>query len=324
MDKRDTALFDDLQKDLGDIEVERERLLQKFLWRKKIAWPFGALATALFGSADIYLIADKSAGGQHNPFIFIYIVIFAGVYHWVTAPRRDYIKSYKEKIMPRLARAVNGLTYNPKGCIPIESILPSKIIPSYDKVESEDGFEGEHKGVRISFGETKLSEMRGSGKNRHRVTTFKGLVILLEMTKRKFYGHTIIVQDQGSIGTWMTEKTKGMKRANLVDPAFEEKFNVYTTDQVEARYLIDPVMIQKLTDLCGHYRGESMRASYFNSKMLVMISSKYNFFEPADITKPAVDIESLTMLRNEVDQILSMIDYLGLDEETGVSARSTI
>lgn len=312
MDETDEAIFETLKPELEKVEAERLHHLRRFEWRKKIAWPLGAAITAICGPIDYWLLFLMERGSDDKAIGGLSFIAFTCLYRWVTSPKREYIKSYKEKIMPHLARMACGLEYSFKGCMPMDRIKPSKIIPSYDKIESEDCFTGTHKGVDLVFNELHLSEMRGSGKNRRRVTTFKGLSILLSMKKRKFLGHTIVVNDQGGMGTWFTEKTKSLTRANLVDPVFEKEFNVYTNDQVEARYLIDPIVMQKLVDLCSHYQGDSLSAAYFESQMLILIASKNNFFEPPSIYEEAVDIGALRMLRSEINHILSIIDYLDI------------
>lgn len=312
MEQTDAAIYDSLKPELEKVEGERLHHLQRFEWRKKIAWPIGAAITAVCGPIDYWLLFLMDRGSDDKTFAGLTFIAVGILYRWVTSPKRDYIKCYKEKVMPHLARMACGLEYSAKDGIPMDRIKPSKIIPSYDKVESEDCFSGTHKGVDLTFNELHLSEMRGSGKHRRRVTTFKGLCILLSMKKRKFLGHTIVMKDAGGVGTWFTEKTNKLSRANLVDPVFEKEFNVYTNDQVEARYLIDPIVMQKLVDLCGHYQGDSLSAAYFESQMLVMIASKNNLFEPPDIYEPAIDIGALQMLRSEMQHILTIIDYLDI------------
>lgn len=312
MEKTDDAIYAELKPDLEKVEEGRLHHLKRFEWRKKIAWPLGALITAVCGPIDYFLVFILPKDSDGDTVAGLSVIAFTFLWRWVNGPKRDYIKSYKEKIMPRLARMACDLEYNASGSIPMDRMEPSKIVPSHDKKESEDCFAGTHKGVDIIFHELHLSEMRGSGKNRRRVTTFKGLVVLLQMRKRKFTGHTIVINDQGGIGTWFTEKSKGLVRANLVDTVFEKEFNVYTNDQVEARYLIDPVIMEKLVDMCGHYQGTALSAAYFESQMLIMIASKHNFFEPPDIHERVVGMNALIMLRKEMMQILSIIDYLDM------------
>jgi hypothetical protein len=213
---------------------------------------------------------------------------------------------------------MGNFSYQADGKIPMDELKPSKIIPGNDSYESEDYFEGTFKNVHMRFAEIKLTETHGSGKNRRTVTTFKGLCILLKMYKKKFYGHTILVKDQGKLAEWFRDKTSDLNKANLVDPEFEKLFEVYTNDQVEARYLIDPVGIERIKALYTEYNGEKMGAAWYEGQLLIMIASKHNHFEPADISVPATDPESLQTMKREIEQILSIIDRLELYDPLAV------
>lgn len=110
-----------------------------------------------------------------------------------------------------------------------------------------------------------------------------------------------------------------------MDPAFENIFDAYTNDQVEARYLVDPLMIERLVAIYEKYKGNKMAVAFYDSKMLVLIASKHNHFEPADIEIPATDPRSILNMKQEIGDILSIIDYLDLfDPETARQASNKI
>lgn len=296
--------------DLSILENIRQTKYRIYQRRKKLAIPVCAVLLPLTGALDYLLLwlqrgSDEGAAG-------LTIFVIGGIYWWVTQPKRDYSRAYKDKILPKLAKTFGEFIYDIGGRISMDALRPSKIIPSYDSYHSEDYFKGTYKGVGLEFSEIHLTEKRGSGKNRRTVTTFKGLAILLDMNSRKFLGHTILDRNKTKMGEWFKEKSSAMKRARMVDPEFEKIFDTYTTDQVEARYLIDPIMIENLKGLYEEYDGKSMAAAWYDSKMLVMIASSHNHFEPAHIKIPATDPESVLNMRHEIGQILSIIDKLDL------------
>jgi hypothetical protein len=55
-----------------------------------------------------------------------------------------------------------------------------------------------------------------------------------------------------------------------------------------------------------------MTAAFYDDRVLIMIASKVNHFEPADIYTPATHEESLLAMREEIAQILSIVDRLSL------------
>jgi hypothetical protein len=140
---------------------------------------------------------------------------------------------------------------------------------------------------------------------------------MLEINQKRFLGQTIMMQNKSKIGEWFAEKSIGLDKANLVDPEFEKSFDTFTNDQVEARYLIDPIIIERLKALRAEYEGKDLSVSFFDQTVMIMIESKHNHFEPASIYTPATDPESLKTMHREVVEILGFIDRL----DTMIKAR---
>ncbi|MCB1840732.1 MAG: DUF3137 domain-containing protein, partial [Alphaproteobacteria bacterium] len=290
---------------LEELEVIRQEKYALYKKRRTIAMPLAATLGPLLAYVDYWLLwlqssNDDSAAGLSVAFL-------GGLYAWVTSPKRQYASAYKNEILPKLANLFGRFTYTPNGQIPVHLMQPSKILPAHDRYESEDHFIGKYKEVGIQFCEIDLKQRRRSNKRTYYVTIFKGLAVLLDMSKKRFYGHTILDKDRGKISEWFVSRSHGLKKANMVDPEFEKLFDAYTDDQVEARYLIDPLMIEKLKGLYEEYNGEKMVAAFYDSKMLILISSKHNHFEPADISVPATDPESVLNMKREIGQVLSII-----------------
>ena len=78
---------------------------------------------------------------------------------------------------------------------------------------------------------------------------------------------------------------------------FEKIFDVFTTDQVEARYLIDPLIMGHFIKLYEEYDGKGMKAAFFDKQLLIMVESDKNFFEPANIEIPATDPRSILTMK---------------------------
>ena len=310
-DEDDLRFLEESKAHLEELEEIRKEKLRTYTWRKKIAVPTAVICTPVIGYLDYLLLfierSSDDEGGAGLTFFFL-----GALYAWVTDPKRKYRNAYKQRILPKLAKLFGDFTYTIGGQIPFHHIWPSKIVPAHDRYESEDHFIGKYKGVDIQFSEIDLKQQRRSKNKTYYVSIFKGLAVLLEMEGKKFYGHTILDKDKGKMSEWFKEKSSGLKRANLVDPEFEKLFDAYTNDQVEARYLIDPLMIERLKGLYEEYNGERMMAAFFDKKMLILIESKYNHFEPADLHIPASDPRSILNMKKEIGEILSIVDRLDL------------
>ena len=302
----DTARFlDQCRPKLEELEEIRLDKLKAFQRRKKLAVPIAAILTPFLGFIDYWLLFLQSSD---DPVAGLSALGLGGLWAWVTKPKRQYASAYKRDILPDIAGLFGNFSYDVKGEIPMEAMKPSKIVPKYTSYNSEDFFSGEYKNVGIQFSEIKLTKKSG----KHTRTVFDGLAILLTSGTRKFHGHTILTKDQGKLGSWFTKQFSGLERANLVDPEFEKLFDVHTTDQVEARYLIDPMIVENLKALYKEYHGTQMMAAFYDDHFLILIGSKDNHFEPASIETPATNNEGLLAMKREIGQIMSIIDRLSL------------
>tara|TARA_B100001989_G_scaffold252619_1_gene235357 strand:+ start:7449 stop:8486 length:1038 start_codon:yes stop_codon:yes gene_type:complete len=308
--EEDDAFLEKSKVHLESLEEIRKRKLKTYNWRKKIAIPAAFIVTPLLGYIDYLLLFIQSSNDEGGGGLSLFAL--GALYWWVTQPKREYAKAFKQTILPELAKLFGDFKYILKGQIQLHEMQPSKILPRHDRYQSEDYFEGQYKGVNIKFSEIDFQQKRRNKNRTYYVSVFKGLAVLLELSGKKFYGHTIMDRDRGKISEWFKEKSSNLKRANLVDPEFEKIFDVYTNDQVEARYLIDPLMIERMKGLQAEYDGEAMTASFYDSKMLVLIQSKHNHFEPADLHIPATDPYSVLNMKKEIGEILSLIDRLEL------------
>jgi len=74
---------------------------------------------------------------------------------------------------------------------------------------------------------------------------FAGLIMIMDF-HRNFLGNTVILRNEETAFQFGKHDLKPVK---LVDSVFEKTFDVFGDDQVEARYLLDPVFMEKLLDL---------------------------------------------------------------------------
>lgn len=311
----DQVFYQSVLPRLQELEIIRQAKRKVYLMRRKIGIAAATVLTPICVALDWLLLrwqsGDDSAAG-------LTFAMLGGLYWWVTQPKRQYAESYKSDILPSIARLFGDLTYNVKGKVPIEELKESKIIPAHNRYKSEDHFTGVYKGVGVTLSEIHLEKRVQSGKNTRYVTVFKGLIVLINMPREKFFGHTILLQNANRFAQWFTEKSHKLDRADLVDPEFEKAFDVYTNDQTEARYLIDPLMIENLKQMRDTYKAENFSAAYFKNQVLVMLPSNVNYFEPAHIDVQATDPQSIVSMKRELGQVLDLVDHLEIYDAVSI------
>jgi hypothetical protein len=136
--------------------------------------------------------------------------------------------------------------------------------------------------------------------------------VIIALPRVRFYGHTIVVKNAIKLAEWMRETFGGLKRADLVDPVFEKTYSVFTNDQVEARYLLHPAMIERINTLDHTHAGaaSALSIAYRDGCVFMLLPSHKNMFEPAGIDVPATDRAAVLSLRSHLSGVLGMIDQL--------------
>lgn len=207
---------------------------------------------------------------------------------WAEGPKKRAIRTVKVGINDAIAGSL-GLQYShdTDAGMPFQLAKSCKLLPSYDRARFEDRWSGHFRDIRFELHEATLEEQRGSGKNRHWVTVYQGVIMSIGY-RRRFHGTTLLVRDNAHRGFFVGKKDSinvaGMhlEYAAMSHPDFEDKFDIYTTDQVEARHLIDPLYVERLIAVERAYRGEDV-ATIFHEGNIVVTLKTGNMFESGSI-----------------------------------------
>lgn len=220
-------------------------------------------------------------------FIGEWKAIFAGmgalaVAAWGYLPINDAKTKIKVGINSAIAGQL-GLSYDedvdPGG--EFEAARRYGLVPGYDRSSFEDNWFGQIEGHDFSLYEAHLEERRGSGKNRRTVTVFRGAIIRMQFG-RSFHSTTLL-QRAGKHKKWfglggrkdkVSFKGHELAYVDQVHPAFEDVFEVWTDDQVEARVLVHPTYVEHLIALERAFDGDAVRALFSKGEVVIAVQSK--------------------------------------------------
>lgn len=120
------------------------------------------------------------------------------------------------------------------------------------------------------------------------------------------------------VGIPLFYQMKKMQKVKLEDVDFDKHFSVYTKDQVEARYLLTPTFMERLKHLETSFGTKGIKCSFFDDCIMFAISSKKDLFELGSLYKSLKSKKSVEEFYNEIQSVQNMIDYLKLNEKTGL------
>ncbi len=294
---------------LRDLEKERQNIVKKiFIWCGIIFVLFFAIIFILFASfPNIQII------------FFIVVLCFIIIGFLVRMFTSNFRESFKLSIIRRIIKFIdNNLEYNPKSYIARNFFESSGIFKSsIDKYSGEDYIYGKLGKTQIDFSEILAQhESRDSKGRKHTTTIFKGIFFIADFNKN-FSGTTFILPDTvqsilGSLG--QTLQSMNITRPGLVkleDPEFEKLFVVYSADQIEARYILSPSLMQRIVEF-KKKTDKKIYLSFTLSKLFVAIENSKNLFEPR-IFSSVVDFEPVLEYFRDIIMITGIVEDLNLN-----------
>ncbi len=222
--------------------------------------------------------------------------------------RAPVIRALKEQMNARIAAAM-GCTFNHDATPGPEFQLAKNfdMVPSYDREAFSDHWQGHVGDSSFNLYEAHLQEWQGTGKNRRLETVFRGVVMTVGFT-RNFHGVTL-VERKGNRLTFfglrdsITVEGVKLETVNMVDPRLADAFAIWSTDQVEARYLVHPEYVQRLIEIERNFDGHDIRALFHGGNLVILLEGDDQFESgsldaDADRSRMAKTIQQFAALAN--------------------------
>lgn len=208
------------------------------------------------------------------------------------------------------------LTRAPK--VDFTLFLELGLLPKTDKQYAQNCLKGTYNKVPFQFYEVDAYNTKANDNGSvERETIFNGVLLVCNIPKR-FNGTTLLVTDKGSLKNRIEGFKTKLSRVKLEDVRFERCFEVYSSDQVEARYLLNPLMMENLLVLSRELNAE-VEACFYQKQLLIKIPTKHHFFiNQLDLDRPIDFKLNIERMFTELGYTFSIIDTLKLDKHTGL------
>lgn len=150
--------------------------------------------------------------------------------------------------------------------------------------------------------------------------SFKRTMICSYPTDKNFKGETIIFSKKRII----PPSTSIGELISLEDPLFNKNFEVFTDNQVEARYLLTTAFMERLLNFQKKYNCVvdvlfSNETAPDLGNVFLSITSKRDFFKlPSSWINNPSDIKPIYKIIQEVKEIAEILDALKLDQDIGL------
>lgn len=137
------------------------------------------------------------------------------------------------------------------------------------------------------------------------VTVFNGCLISVKILQ-EFHGETIVLR-KGFL--FNPKKVKGLKRVGLVSSKFEKDLLAYSTDQVEARYLLPPTLIEQIIAYERSFKGKNIRFAFIDGHLHIVVETG-NRFEFKHLSESMLSPNRIKTLLGEISATFDLIEGL--------------
>ncbi len=231
-------------------------------------------------------------------------------------PFAKYRKEVKNDVMDLFVRFFDGFSYHHGSGLSKALMQQSRIFPEYTTENADDCFSGVYNGVTLKVCEEILKKESYTAKGKRQLkTVFQGIAVEMGM-KKPFKGQTVVLKDSGFFN-----KFKGfedMERVKLEDVIFEKHFEVYSSDQIEARYLLTTAFMERILKLKELYKGKKIEISFYANKILLAIDTQEDMFEPCSFFKTNLNKEKFDRVFEQFWTVFSIINILKLNQNIGM------
>ena len=277
-------------------ELENERVILVAATKKANLIGLGAGICA--GAAITYLL-DAIFGAAIGALVYTFTAMLI-----TASKRREFRANFKRQIIEKIVKK-HGLSYDKDRGLGLDEFFTI-----YDctvhQWSSEDLISGEIEGVRVKFSDFYAAKMVKKKNSTETVVLFRGVLFKADFNKKSSCVTQIAHTGSRNLAIY------GQK-ANMDDVRFEEKFDVYTTDQIGARYVLTPVLMERFRELCERF-GCPVNAVFRDGRIFIAVETRRDDFEP-QLGKSLADEATLIAYESEIESFTQIVKELNLNRK---------
>lgn len=146
-------------------------------------------------------------------------------------------------------------------------LAPAGLVEPFTTATVDHVLAGTTAGIPFALAELRLYNQEG-------FEVFAGVVGGFGL-HRACPGLTIVTRERGILGNLIASLGSGIERVSLEDPGFEQRFEVYGSDQVWSRTVLTTTMLERLVRLDEVAHASGFRCAFVGERLLVALSGMH-------------------------------------------------
>ena len=290
------------------MDMEARRLSTVASTRRRALWAVPA-ALAIAG-ASVWLVLRTEWATAGVVFVLVLVgVAGVGLFLWATHPKAKYAENRKELLVREILKFASDFSYEPDGRIPEDILKSSKQFGTWSSYSGSDLIKGTHDQRPFMFAKVDLEKSRGMHLPIY-ATVFKGLCITVGLPAPTQH-LTVAVTHSGPAKRRLRSlrRGSGLERVTFEDATFESKFDVYASNEAEARRLITRELMDTALDLGRLWGATSVEFGFDGELFLVKIwTDRDDLFQPVTAKASALTTQDSRKFLEELDDVLRITE----------------
>lgn len=268
-----------LQEILNTLEIDRKKIAETY-----------QTCYILFGLTVLILVVGLFI---RFPILGIFgclvpLIIGIVMYFKIDDEAKKYKSAYKINVVGAALKDINEtLAITPLSGLPEYEFVSSELFTTEpDRYKTQDLITGTADKTSFWFAEvhaeykTETRDKNGTKTTWH--TIFEGIIFVADFNKN--FNVSTVVRPKGiadAIGSWFSKNVFSFGNSELVhleNTVFDEIFVTYSKNQIEARYILTPAMMERILDL-NQKSDDTISLSFINSKLYIAFPLSHNYFE---------------------------------------------
>ncbi|WP_281234784.1 DUF3137 domain-containing protein [Flavobacterium gelatinilyticum] len=269
-----------LQEILNALEVDRKKIAETY----QTCYILIGLAVLILAVGFFIQFVPLGIIGCLVP-VIIAVVMYFRIYD----DAKKYKSAYKINVVGAALKDINEtLAITPLSGLPEYEFVSSELFTTEpDRYKTQDLITGTADKTSFWFAEvhaeykTETRDKNGTKTTWH--TIFKGIIFVADFNKNFNVSTVVRPKSFGaSLGAWFSKNVFSFGNTEIVqleNTDFDNKFVTYSKNQIEARYILTPAMMERIMDL-NSKSDETISISFIHSKMYIAFPLSNNYFEP--------------------------------------------
>ncbi len=222
-------------------------------------------------------------------FEFIILMLSGMIYAYFQV---NFESKLKNVIMPILCECIGNIQWSHAAQLfsnDTTLIIKSRLLPPELNIKLDDTFSG----ITKKGNWFKISE----------VILKNNQVFIFLKFKGKNYANTILIPKGEFLCYYM------LRKIHLEDVKLDKVYDIYTDDEVEARYLLNPSLMEKISNLEKTYGGKRASLSFFDNNLVIKITTYNDAFNIGGLFTSVNNASQFLGLYKEILAVQELVEY---------------